>query len=105
MKRVSYLRTQHRIYTPVLKRNAIALPLHDRDTRQLLVRQHAPHLVVRLDSNDVELLISSRERFRQLARPGGQIEQLGVCLAADAQILEQQLDDRGRVGGAVSVVG
>lgn len=89
-----YLSTNNSINTRILERDAIALPIQHPHTSQPLRLQRPSHLLMRLHSHNLELLLPRRERLSELACACGKIQDLGILLATDVQLRKEKLHDR-----------
>lgn len=74
------------------------------DFRQVLRVEHSSHGLHWLDSDNLILLSSRRQRFGELARARRQIEDTSVLLPAHPQVLQQCFYDIGGVRRPVQVV-
>lgn len=80
------------IYRTVINRYIVRLAIFHVHTREFLVGQHTSHAFQRLDGNDIVMLIPRRQRLRELPGAGCEIEDPGIFLTADLEILQKDFD-------------
>lgn len=103
---IVYLRTyDHGIDAFIRKRDLGGYTIENTDVGQMLLLQLVSHIIVRFDCGDLELFVSLGQQFCKFPSPGGQIEHLSTSNTLDVQRLQKFVDDLGRIGRAVLVVG
>ena len=104
MTSLTYLCDNNSVYALVVHRDITGNAFKDNDIGQVLGLEDVAHVIVGLDSNYSELLLTPSEGFGELASAGSKIDDCSIALARDANLLQQQLHNGGRIVGTMLIV-